>query len=61
MWVTLVLDVAGNEHANADSLSRLPLGGPLKDPPPPAELVFLMETRQASPVTPQSTHSLHTL
>lgn len=44
----------GNEHANADSLSRLPLGGPLKDPPQPAELVFLMDTLQASPVTPQN-------
>ena len=44
----------GDEHANADSLSRLPLGETSKDPPQPTELVFLMDTLQSSPVTPRN-------
>ena len=43
----------GEDHANADSLSRLPLGETPKDPPQPAEVVFLMETLEHSLVTPQ--------
>lgn len=43
----------GSEHANADSLSRLPLGNSPEDPPKPAELVFLMDTLHASPITPR--------
>ena len=40
----------GDKHANADSLSRLPLPeSPLEVPPPP-ELVFMLETLQCSPV-----------
>ena len=40
----------GDKHANADSLSRLPLPeSPLEVPPPP-ELVFMLETLQGSPV-----------
>ena len=43
----------GIEHANADSLSRLPLPQPLLDTPPPGDIVLLMETLHSSPVTAQ--------
>ena len=40
----------GDKHANADSLSQLPLlESPLEVPPPP-ELILMLETLQASPV-----------
>jgi len=42
----------GEQHANADSLSRLPLTDTPAETPQPAELVFLMEALQSSPVTP---------
>ena len=44
----------GNKHVNADSLSRLPLGNIPRDPPPPAELVLLVDTLHTSPTTLQN-------
>ena len=44
----------GEDHANADSLSRLPLGETPSKTFQPAELVFLMDTLQSSPITPQT-------
>ena len=41
----------GKDHANADMCSRLPLPTSLTETPVPAELVFLMEQLNASPVT----------
>ena len=41
----------GEENANADALSRLPLHKGHKDPPAPAEVVHLMEYLNTSPVT----------
>ena len=41
----------GDQHANADSLSRLPLPTSLSNVQPPTELVLLMETLQEYPVT----------
>ena len=43
--------VPGQEHANADVLSRLPLPVQPKEVPMPKELVFLMEGLEISPVT----------
>ena len=48
----------GEDHVNADSLSRLPLGEPPTDPQQPVELVLLMETLQNSPVTPRNIRQL---
>ena len=31
----------GEENSNADALSRLPLAGPTKEPPKPAEMIHL--------------------
>ena len=44
----------GEHHAHADSLSRLPLRDTPKETLQPAELVFLMDSLQSSPVTPQN-------
>ena len=41
----------GEENANANALSRLPLHTGHKDPPAPAEVVHLMEYLNTSPVT----------
>ena len=41
----------GDDHANADSLSRLPLPEPPVKTPQPADIILLMETLQASPIT----------
>ena len=41
----------GKEHANADSLSRLPLPQAPLQTPLPADIVLLMDTLQTSPVT----------
>ena len=41
----------GNQHANADSLSRLPLPDTPSQVPLPGETVLLMEKLQSSPVT----------
>ena len=41
----------GDQHANADSLSRLPLPTALNDAQPPPELILLIEALQESPVT----------
>ena len=41
----------GKEHANADSLSRLPLPQAPLHTPPPGDIILLMETLQASPIT----------
>ena len=41
----------GKENGNADGLSRLPLSSEPKETPIPAEVVHLMETIQASPIT----------
>ena len=41
----------GDKHANADSLSRLPLPAFPAKTPQPADIVLLMETLQASPTT----------
>ena len=43
----------GDKNANADSLSRLPLPEPPVQTPPPGEVILLMDTLQASPVTAQ--------
>ena len=40
----------GKENANADMLSRLPLKETEPERPPPAELVLLLDTLEASPV-----------
>ena len=40
----------GPEHANADSLSRLPLPESTSTTPQPAELIFLMDTLSNTPV-----------
>ena len=42
---------AGREHANADSLSRLPLAEAPADVPQPAETVFLMDLLATVPVS----------
>ena len=39
------------QNANADAMSRLPLPGPAKEPPIPAETVMLLHHLNASPVT----------
>ena len=44
----------GEHHAHADSLSWLPLRDIPKETLQPAELVFLMDSLQSSPVTPQN-------
>ena len=41
----------GKEHANADSLSRLPLPQYPLHTPQPGDIILLMDTLQASPVT----------
>ena len=41
----------GKEHANADSLSRLPLPDSLREVPTPGEIVLMMETLEGSPVS----------
>ena len=41
----------GDENSNADALSRLPLAGPTKEPPKPAEMIHLMEYLDTSPVS----------
>ena len=41
----------GDKHANADSLSRLPLPQTPPKIAQPADIVLLMETLQASPIT----------
>ena len=41
----------GDDNANADSLSRLPLPDSPAQTPSPADIVLLMETLQSSPVT----------
>ena len=41
----------GDDHANADSLSHLPLPEPPVKTPQPADIILLMETLQASPIT----------
>ena len=43
----------GAQHANADSLSRLPLPESPVKTSPPADIILLMDTLQASPVTAQ--------
>lgn len=43
----------GKENSNADMLSRLPLKGTEPERPPPAELVLLLDTLEASPVDAQ--------
>ena len=43
----------GGQHANADSLSRLPLPQSPSKTPQPADIILLMETLQASPITAQ--------
>ena len=43
----------GDQHSNADLLSRLPLPDSPTKTPPPADIILLMETLQASPVTAQ--------
>ena len=48
-----ILYQSGEEHANADSLSRLSLPEPLSTTPQPADIILLMETLQTSPVTAQ--------
>ena len=42
---------SGDQHANADSLSRLPLPEQPAQIEQPADIVLLLETLQASPVT----------
>ena len=44
----------GDQHANADSLSRLPLPEHPTETTPPADIVLLMDTLQTSPVTAQN-------
>ena len=39
------------QNANADAMSRLPLPGPAKEPPIPAETVLLLDHLNTSPVT----------
>ena len=46
----------GVKHANADSLSRLPLPHSPSTTPQPADIVLLMETLQASPTTAKHIH-----
>jgi hypothetical protein len=40
----------GKENSNADMLSRLPLAKSEPERPPPAEVVLLLDTMEASPV-----------
>ena len=47
----------GQQHANADMLSRLPSTGAPSDPPVPFETTHLLETLDSSPVT--SSHVRH--
>jgi hypothetical protein len=49
-----ILYKPGDEHANADSLSRLPIGENIRNPPQPAEIIVLMETLQSTPITPKN-------
>ena len=44
----------GDQHANADSLSRLPLPEHPTETTPPADIVLLMDTLQTSPVAAQN-------
>lgn len=39
------------QNSNADAMSRLPLPGPMGEPPIPAETVLLLDHLNASPVT----------
>ena len=48
-----ILYRSGEKHANADTLSRLPLPEPPLTTPHPADIILLMETLQTSPVTAQ--------
>ena len=48
-----ILYRSGEKHANADSLSRLPLPEPPSITPQPADIILLMETLRTSPVTAQ--------
>ena len=48
-----ILYRSGEEHANSDSLSHLPLPEPPSTTPQPADTILLMETLQTSPVTAQ--------
>ena len=41
----------GDKHANADSLSYLPLPDVLHVTPTPADIILLIETLQATPLT----------
>ena len=41
----------GDENSNTDALSRLPLAGPTKEPPKPAEMIHLMGYLDTSPVS----------
>ena len=43
---------SGNDHGNADSLSRLPLPETPKSTPVPGETILLLQTLEDSPVTP---------
>ena len=45
-------DKPGPEHANADTLSRLPLPECTSTIPQPAEVIFLLDTLGNTPVTP---------
>ena len=44
----------GEQHSNADSLSRLPLPEASEEVPQPPEIVLMMETLQGSPVNAQN-------
>ena len=48
-----ILYRSGEKHANADSLSRLPLPEPPSITPQLADIILLMETLRTSPVTAQ--------
>ena len=48
----------GDQHANADALSRLPLPDHPKDVPLPGEMVLLFETLNSSPLTAAEIRSL---
>ena len=44
---------SGEEHANADAMSRPPLRDPLPEVPDPPEMVLLMEHLASTPVSAQ--------
>ena len=48
----------GEEHANADAMSRLPLPDPLPEVPDPPEMVLLMEHLASTPVSAQQIKKL---